>query len=128
MGHVNLHVNRVAARVKVPLVFGEIGYMSRTGGCSHPAGNGLQGALPAPQAQFDAYRALFDAVAKSHVVDGMALWSWNVRSTVADTGFSPKTKPAECLIVQRWSIDATDSQLAAGAAAPGTTPCPAAPR
>ena len=41
-------VTRVAALVKVPLVFGEIGYVSRTGGYSHPAGNGSLGALPAP--------------------------------------------------------------------------------
>ena len=42
----------------------------------------------------------------------MALWRWNVESTVADIGFSPKTKPAHCLTVQRWLIYATASQLA----------------
>ncbi len=67
-GQVNLPtVNRVAALVNVPLVFGGIGYISRTGDCSHPAGNGSQGALPAPLAQLDAYRALFDVAAKSRV-------------------------------------------------------------
>jgi len=105
------YIAQLARIVRKPLIFGEIGYVSRTLGYNNPSSQGT-GLLPAPTAQQDAYRALFDAVAKSPYVYGMTLWFWDATSTPMDTAYSPKNKPAECTLAQRWSTNATVLQLA----------------
>ena len=105
------YLARLAKTIRKPLVFGEIGYVSRTLGYNNPSSSGA-GLLPAPTAQQIAYRALLDAVAKSPYIYGMTLWFWDVTSTSVDTGYSPKGKPAECTLAQRWSTDSSTLQLA----------------
>jgi hypothetical protein len=105
------YLARVAKAVRIPLVLGEIGYRSETGGYTSPAhaNNGL----PSPQVQAEAYRALLDAVAKSPFLYGVSFWRWgHPGSTPVDNGYSPAGKPAECVLAARWSTDSTVQQLA----------------
>jgi hypothetical protein len=106
------YLARLAKAIRKPLVFGEIGYVSRTLGYNNPSSTG-KGLLPAPTAQQVAYRALLDAVAKSSFIYGMTLWYWDATSSPLDTNYSPKGKPAECTLAQRWSTNATVLSLAA---------------
>jgi hypothetical protein len=106
------YLRQLARSIRKPLVFGEIGYVSRTLGYRNPSSGGA-GLLPAPTAQQIAYRALLDAVAQSPYVYGMTLWFWDVTSTPLDTGYSPKGKPAECTLAQRWSTNTSALQMAA---------------
>ena len=63
--------------------------------------------LPAPLAQADAYAAVLDAIAatpdRRDFLLGIAWWDWNPLGVgPLDTTFSPRAKPAECVLAQRW--------------------------
>ena len=103
----------IAKQVKVPLVMGEIGYRSETGGYQAPAFDN-KGSLPSPQAQATAYAALLDSLATSPYVYGITWWRWSgvVPTVTADMGYSPAGKPAECVLAKHWTTNDVVRQLA----------------
>lgn len=64
--------------------------------------------VPAPQAQADAYAGVLDAIADTPAADrsfllGINWWDWDpLSNSVADTTFSPRGKPAECVLARTW--------------------------
>lgn len=64
--------------------------------------------VPAPQAQAGAYAAVLDAISatrdRRRFLLGIAWWDWDPQSvSAANATFSPRGKPAECVLAQRWS-------------------------
>lgn len=60
------------------------------------------------KSQAEAYRAVLDAIGatrdRSSFLLGIAWWSWDpVFSGPADLSFSPRGKPAECVLAQQWA-------------------------
>jgi len=106
------YVARIVKSVKVPLVYGEIGYNSQKGAFTNPPTTAKVLGTPAPAAQADAYRALLDVLAQTPGVYGVTWWRWTTATTVADMSFSPNGKPAECQLAAHWSQDATVRTLA----------------
>lgn len=79
--------------------------------------------VPAPQAQADAYAAVLDAIAatpdRSSFLMGIAWWDWDPYSaSVASATFTPRGKPAECVLAQKWSSGVVQTGL-------GVLPCSA---
>jgi hypothetical protein len=79
-----------------------------------PQSGGPTTRLGAPAAQANAYRALLDVLAQEPGVYGVTWWRWQVGTTVADTGYSPNGKPAECVIAAYWSQNPTVRAAATG--------------
>ncbi|MGZ6791337.1 MAG: glycoside hydrolase family 113 [Mycobacteriales bacterium] len=100
--HVPL-ITKIAAMVRVPLVYGEMGYNSQKGAFTRPEVASSPTGTPAPAAQADAYRALLDVLARTPQVYGVTWYHWRSTTTVADTGYSPAGKPAECVLAAHWS-------------------------
>jgi hypothetical protein len=96
-------VRKLAATLRKPLVFGEIGYNSQQHAFANPSMKPPYTKLAAPAAQADAYRALLDAVKGNPSVYGVTWWRWAPATTAVDTTFSPNGKPAECVIAAYWS-------------------------
>lgn len=105
-------VEKIVRSTKTPVVYGEIGYNSQKGAFTNPPSTAKVLGTPAPAAQADAYRALLDVLARTPGVYGVTWWRWTTATTVADMGFSPNGKPAECQIAAHWSQDATVRTLA----------------
>lgn len=105
-------VARFVKAVRVPVIYGEAGFNSQKGSFSEPAAAASPVGTPAPAAQADAYRALLDVLARNRGVYGVSWWRWNAGSTVADMGWSPVNKPAECVLAAYWSQDAKVRNLA----------------
>jgi hypothetical protein len=106
-------VQNVVRAIRVPLIYGEIGYSSAKGAFTHPETTPPAPVAPAPAAQADAYRVLLDVLAGTSGVYGVTWWRWQPASTVADTGYSPAGKPAECALASHWSQNAAVRALAA---------------
>jgi hypothetical protein len=105
-------VQNVVKGIRVPLIYGEIGYSSAYGAFTHPESTPQGTVSPAPAAQADAYRALLDVLAGTAGVYGVTWWRWQPASTLADTGYSPAGKPAECVLASHWSENGTVRTLA----------------
>lgn len=74
--------------------------------------------IPAPQAQADAYAAVLDAIAatpdRASFLLGIAWWDWDPFSaSVASTTFTPRGKPAECVLAQKWASGPVQTVTAA---------------
>lgn len=108
------YVRKIIKALRMPVVYGEAGYHSQQNTFAMPQSGGSVTDLPAPAAQADAYRALLDVLAQEPGVYGVTWWRWDVFSTVADTGYSPARKPAECVLAAAWSRDADVRAAAAG--------------
>lgn len=70
--------------------------------------------IPAPQAQADAYAAVLDALAatpdRSSFLTGITWWDWDPFSvSAADATFSPRGKPAECVLARTWGAGAVQT-------------------
>jgi hypothetical protein len=96
-------VQTVVKGIRVPLIYGEIGYGSAVGAFTHPEVSPSKAATPAPAAQADAYRVLLDVLAGTSGVYGVTWWRWQAGTSVADSGYSPAGKPAECALASHWS-------------------------
>ena len=107
------YVRKLAKSLPKPLVYAEAGYSSAQHSFAHPEAVPARTAVPAPAAQADGYAALLDALHDNPAVYGVTWWRWQVGSTVADNGYSPNGKPAECVLAAHWSQDANVRSLAA---------------
>lgn len=95
------------------VLIAETGYVSAEflGRAPHVA---TPSSVPAPLEQASAYRAVLDAIAatddRSSFLLGIAWWSWDpVFSGPADTTFSPRGKPAECVLAQAWATGTAEA-------------------
>ncbi len=95
-----------ASKVGKPVLFTEIGYMSRRGAAADPA-RYVPGAPVDLALQRDAYRAALESAARSPWLAGM-FWFWWDNPSVPDwpggrrdPGFTPRGKPAQ-EEVRRW--------------------------
>lgn len=64
--------------------------------------------VPAPEAQGAAYAGVLDALAatpdRRSFLLGIAWWDWNpLAAGPLDLSFSPRGKPAECVLAQHWA-------------------------
>ena len=108
------YVRWLLRKLQMPVIYGEAGYHSQEHSFATPQkAAGLQD-LAAPAAQADAYRALLDVLAQERGVYGVTWWYWEAGASLADTGYSPAGKPAECVLAAHWSQDATVRAAAAG--------------
>lgn len=85
----------------------ETGYVSAEFFGKTPA-NPRPTGIPAPLAQAEAYAAVLDAIEatadRSSFLLGIAWWDWDSYTvTPLDTTFSPRGKPAECVLAQKWA-------------------------
>ena len=67
--------------------------------------------IPAPLAQANAYAAVLDVLAatpgRTDFLLGIGWWDWDPYSTSpAQATFSPRGKPAECVLAQKWGSGA----------------------
>lgn len=99
-------IQRLTKYLHKPLVYAEVGYNSAESSFAHPQYEPGPTAIAAPAAQADAYRAFLDVLHDNPSVYGTTWWHWQTGSTVANTGYSPNGKPAECVIAANWSENA----------------------
>lgn len=91
----------LSARWGKSVVITEIGYQSRTGATSHPAGG--PGALNL-QEQSNAYQAAFESLYSQPWLAGLYWWFWGTdtfEGGPCDDNFTPHNKPAED-ILRSW--------------------------
>lgn len=83
-----------AARAGKPLLLTEVGYPSRRGAASDPWDHTAPGA-PDPEGQARAYRAFLEAWTGVPDLAGVYFYIWWGEGGSADTGYTPRGKPAE---------------------------------
>lgn len=83
-----------------PLLLTEVGYPSRTGSASNPWDYTAPGD-PDPEAQARAYRAFLRAWTGIPGLAGVYFYMWWGEGGPADTGYTPRGKPAED-ILRKW--------------------------
>lgn len=96
------------------VLIAETGYVSAEFFGKAPHQSAPATALPAPLEQAAAYAAVLDAISatkdRRSFLLGIAWWSWDpVFSGPLDTTYSPRGKPAECVLAQRWATGGVKS-------------------
>jgi hypothetical protein len=91
-------------RRPVPLLFTEIGYPSRRGGCTFPW-NGSLGTPVDVEEQHLCYRAAARAWIGAPFLGGVFFWIWWDDGGPRDGGYTPRGKPA-LEVVRRWFREA----------------------
>ena len=106
-GHVMSLLRGIAKDTGRPVFIFETGFVSAEhfGDVPHDP---TPSPVPAPQAQADAYAAVLDAISatpdRSSFLLGIAWWDWDPFSaSVASSTFTPRGKPAECVLAQKWA-------------------------
>lgn len=94
---IQAEVERWRGSVGKPLLLTEVGYPSRHGAAMDPWDYTAAG-LPDPEAQERAYRAFLEAWAGAPGLAGVYFYLWWGEGGPADTGYTPKGKPAEALL------------------------------
>lgn len=98
------YLQRLHDQTQKPVFLAETGYVSAQYLGVHPY-EPHPSSVPAAQAQADAYRALLDAfdTANPSWLYGIQWFSWDIpRASILDTSFTPRDKPAECVLAQHW--------------------------
>ncbi len=85
-----------AAKTKKPLVITEIGWPSVDGGAVHPWDYTASGDVDLEE-QRRAYRAFARAWGRSSLA-GVFFWEWSGAGGAHDRGYTPRDKPAECVL------------------------------
>lgn len=115
-GYVMTWLRKIAKDTGKKVLIGETGfvnaqYFGRSPQDENPS------LVPAPQSQAGAYAAVLDAMSatsdRKRFLLGIAWWDWDPQSaSVANTTFSPRGKPAECVLAQKWGSGVVSSLLA----------------
>ena len=85
-----------------PVVLAEVGYISANSATANPA-DGNRGGTYNPRLQADAYRAVLDSFADEPWMQGFVWFRWGLQSPPNDTSYSPRDKPAELILKDRWA-------------------------
>lgn len=85
-----------AAKLGKPLVMTEIGWASVDGGAVHPWDYTADGAVDVEE-QRRAFRAFARAWGGA-ALGGVFVWEWSGEGGVTDKGYTPRGKPAECVL------------------------------
>ena len=85
---------------KQPLVFTEVGYYSQIGTHIYPWDYTRTKALSL-EAQRLTYTAFINTWRRSKVLKGLYFWNWFGRGGPKDKGYTPRGKPAEC-VLRQW--------------------------
>lgn len=93
-----------AARAGRSYVVTEVGYPSRRGGAFRPWAYD-DGGEPDPALQGRCYEALRRTWEGDPALEGLYLWSWFGAGGPADTGYTPRGKPAEAVLRRWWRPD-----------------------
>lgn len=83
-----------------PLIFTEVGYYSQEGTNIYPWDYTRDQKISLEE-QRRCYRAFVDVWSKSKVLQGSYFWNWFARGGPTDKGYTPRGKPAEC-ILREW--------------------------
>jgi hypothetical protein len=97
-------VERWRARIGKPLVLTEVGYPSREGAASNPWAYDAPGEAD-PSAQARCYQAFIEAWTGDPALAGVYFYIWWGEGGPADTGYTPRGKPAERLIAAWFTKD-----------------------
>ena len=95
----------ISAKYGKPVIFSEIGYMSRTGTAQRPFDFSLAQGYD-EQAQADCYKAFFAKVYRQPWFAGVVFWNWDIYGPEPgkqDPGYSPEGKKAEAIIRKGFS-------------------------
>ena len=90
------------ARIGKPLVLTEVGYPSRRGAASHPWAYDAAGEAE-PAVQERCYRAFIESWTGVPALAGVYFYIWWGEGGPADTGYTPRGKPAERVIAKWFS-------------------------
>lgn len=115
----NEQVSVISQRYSKPVLFTEVGYVSRDYALRDPGSaftldTGYNG-----QIQATGYQALFDYWNNHSYVQGVSLWDWKSDPNaggVGDRDYTPQNKPAE-EVMKQWFVGS-------GTATPAPTPAP----
>ncbi len=83
-----------------PLIFTEVGYYSQLGTNIYPWDYTRNEQISLEE-QRRCYRAFTDVWSKSKALSGTFFWNWFSRGGPKDKGYSPRGKPAEC-VLREW--------------------------
>ncbi|MDX6285258.1 MAG: hypothetical protein QOG53_743 [Frankiales bacterium] len=88
------------------VLFGELGYTSNSYTAYKPATVFRHGiGERSPQAQANAYQALFEATKGQTWYTGVQWFHWTTQRNPRNTDFDPRDKLAECIIAKYWKTD-----------------------
>lgn len=114
----NEQIRTISERYSKPVIFTEVGYVSRDYGLRDPgSGFGLNTAYNA-QAQATGYRALFEYWNPYPYMQGVSLWDWKSNPNAGGEGdgdYTPQNKPAQ-EVMRQW--------FTGGATVPVSSPTP----
>jgi len=85
---------------RIPLVFTEVGYYSQQGTNTYPWDYTREKPLSLEE-QRRCYQAFTEAWDKSPNLQGVFFWNWFGKGGPKDTGYTPRGKPAEC-VMRNW--------------------------
>jgi len=94
----------LASQYNKPILFTEVGYVSRSGGLSDPGSAYALSTGYNSTPQTTAYQALFTYWDRYSYMQGVNLWDWKSNPTAGgagDTDYTPQNKPAE-QVVKDW--------------------------
>ena len=117
-------VSVLAARYNKPVIFPEIGYVSRDNAINDPGSGYNLNTSTNPTLQAKAYEAFLSYWNSYNVLTGAYFWDWNSDPNaggINDNGYTPQGKPAQAIMKQYFTAAPTGG---IGAGTPSPAPVP----
>lgn len=109
--NIAIYLDEFYSRVKKPIIFTEIGYLSTDGTNKNPSNYTLQnevGRLIDLQEQADCYEAAFQALWNKSWFYGMYWWYWQTNPDAGgsnNSDYTPQNKPAQGVLTHWYSLN-----------------------
>ncbi|HSH56287.1 MAG TPA: hypothetical protein VK983_05720 [Candidatus Limnocylindrales bacterium] len=116
----NEQVRTISQRYNKPVIFTEVGYVSRDYALQDPGSAFTLGTAYNGQIQATGYQALFEYWNEYDYMQGVSLWDWRSNPSAGGEGdrdYTPQNKPAE-QVMKQWFGSATPAPV------PQPTPAP----
>ncbi len=100
------YIAPVASRYGKQVLFGEVGYQSKSGSSNDPGASYNRGGSLDLNGQANAYQALLQYWSSKSYFNGVAFWNWSVNPDAGgtnDVDYTPQNKPAEQAMKQGFT-------------------------